>query len=91
MGKGTLVIFLGAWVALQPFLGLPLAWDNSILALLGISLVGLGVILRRDSMARRARRQAGTEAYMENAPREAEVIEIPTSKQDEVADDSVIG
>jgi hypothetical protein len=74
MGKETLVIFLGIWVALQSFLGFPLQWDLVILAILGVAILGLGILLRRDALLRNAPRTHHTETFAENVPSEDSVI-----------------
>jgi hypothetical protein len=68
MGKETLIMFLGAWVAVQSFLGFPLLWDRIILAILGIGIVGLGILLRREGVARRGGRVRRSETFVENTP-----------------------
>ena len=77
MGKETLIIFLGAWVAVQSFLGFPLQWDEVALAILGVAILGLGVLLRRDAIARRAPRARRTETFVENVPVQEEVTTLP--------------
>lgn len=52
MGKQTLIMILGVWVAIQSFLGLPLAFDRVVFALLGIAILGLGILLRHDALTR---------------------------------------
>jgi hypothetical protein len=91
MGKETLIIFLGAWVALQSFLGFPLQWDMIMLAILGIAILGLGVLLRRDAIARRTHHTPHAETFIENTPEDPEVIEIITPEQQDVIDDDVRG
>ena len=56
MGKETLIMFFGLWVAVESYLGLPLSWDEIILAILGIAIVVLGILLARDARARHAER-----------------------------------
>lgn len=70
MGKETLIIFLGAWVAVQSFLGFPLQWDIIILAVLGVAILGLGILLRRDALARRGPRALHIETFVENVPQD---------------------
>lgn len=68
MGKDILVIIFGAWVAIQSFLGLPLFWDTIVYVILGLCIVGLGVLLRRDSLHRRENETRQSETFAENAP-----------------------
>lgn len=56
MGKETLVIVLGAWTVLLPFLGFPTRWDMYLFAVTGALLVGLGISLQRSALRRQRRR-----------------------------------
>jgi len=49
-------MFLGVWVAVQSFLGFPIAWDMVILAVLGTALLCLGIILRHEALVRLRKR-----------------------------------
>jgi hypothetical protein len=49
-------MLLGVLVALVPFLGFPNSWDRVIFLVLGGLVVGLGIVLRRNAVARRARK-----------------------------------
>ena len=91
MGKETLIIFLGAWVAVQSFLGFPLGWDMVIYAILGIIIVGLGVMMQRELVMRRGSRARHTEAFVENAPQMDSVSEVVASTHEEEMDDMVRG
>ncbi len=87
MGKETLIIFLGAWVAVESFLGFPLQWDVIILAILGVAIVGLGILLRRDAIARRSLRARRSETFVENVPQEETITTIvaePTPTEPEI-------
>jgi uncharacterized membrane protein YuzA (DUF378 family) len=48
MTKDLIIVLLGVWVALEAFLGIPAKWDTIIYAVLGISIVILMLLLRRD-------------------------------------------
>lgn len=71
MGKQTLVMFFGVWVAVQSFLGLPLAWDRVIFALLGVAILGLGILLRYDAMMH-LRSGKHAETFVENEPEKSQ-------------------
>ena len=74
MGKETLIMFFGAWVAVESFLGFPLLWDEVIYGILGVCIVLLGILLRRDALRRRARHAQRAETFAENAPEVEEEI-----------------
>ena len=47
MKLDTLIMFVGAVVALLPFLGFPVSWDHALFFFLGLCVVALGVAVRR--------------------------------------------
>ena len=47
MTLDALIIIAGVLVAMLPFLGFPIQWDNMILVALGVGVITLGIILRR--------------------------------------------
>ncbi len=47
MTLDALIMLLGTFVALLPFLGFPNSWDTAILLIVGIIIVGLGIAVRR--------------------------------------------
>ena len=51
MTTDTLIILAGTFVAALPFLGFPARFDTILLLLVGILIIGLGVTLRRRSVA----------------------------------------
>ena len=64
MTTDALIMLAGGLVALMPFLGFPVSWDNVIFFLLGIFVVGLGIAVRR----RFSRPGKKPELYAENSP-----------------------
>jgi len=48
MTKDLVIIILGVWVALVPFLGFPNQWDTIIFMLSGFAIVVFMSLLRRD-------------------------------------------
>lgn len=48
MSKNSLILFFGGLVIIVPFLGLPSAWKTIIFALLGVGIVIVTLMLRRD-------------------------------------------
>ncbi len=47
MTLDALIMLAGAFVAVLPFLGFPNSWDTVLFFLAGISVIALGIILRR--------------------------------------------
>lgn len=68
MGKEVLVMVFGVWVALQSFLGLPRIWDEVIFVILGLSILGLGVLLRRGRMLHNSSDINQSKTFVENTP-----------------------
>lgn len=65
----SLIMFAGALVAVLPFLGFPVSWDNVILLVLGVFVVILGVVVRRRGLVRMTRPQQRPSAYVDSTPR----------------------
>ena len=68
MTLDILIMFSGALVALIPFLGFPLKWDNIILVILGVVIVMFGIMVRRRGLNRRSAIKKG-EVFVESVPR----------------------
>lgn len=62
----ALIMLMGAFIATLPFLGFPIRIDNIILVVAGVIVISLGIIIRRRSVAARAKRLS---SYVESAPR----------------------
>ena len=48
MRKVRIILFLGAWVALLPYLGFPFFWKNILLSLSGLGLIYLSFLWYRE-------------------------------------------
>ena len=48
MTTDTLIMFAGAAVALLPYLGFPNSWDSVFFLILGIFVIALGIVVRRN-------------------------------------------
>jgi hypothetical protein len=67
MTLDTLIMLLGTFVAILPFLGFPNSWDNVLLLGAGIIIVLLGMVVRfRNSRRLGENGRSGT--YVENFP-----------------------
>ena len=67
MTLDILIMFSGAFVALIPFLGFPLKWDNIILVILGVVIIIFGIIVRRRGLNRRSAVKKA-ESFVESIP-----------------------
>jgi hypothetical protein len=65
MSKEMTVIALGVLVVITPYLGVPGAWKTVIFVLAGLSLAGVGFLLRGEALARSAGH--GHDHFVENA------------------------
>ena len=68
MTLDTLIILAGALVAVLPFLGFPNSWDTVLLFLLGISIVGLGLMVRRR-IGNASEPRGSADTFVESSPR----------------------
>ncbi len=67
MTLDALIMLAGTLVALLPFLGFPLKWDNVILVILGVFIIALGIIVRRRGFMPRAPQKSPTTSFVENS------------------------
>ena len=51
MTLDTLIMFVGAFVATLPFLGLPNSWDSALFFVAGVFVIALGIVVRRRGPA----------------------------------------
>lgn len=63
-----MVIVLGLWITIVPYLGVPSSWRTALLVLTGIVVVVVGFLLRVDSLSRGSRR-AEHRPFVESMPR----------------------
>ena len=52
MSKETVVIALGIWIIIVPYLGVPSSWKSILLVLSGLVVVSLGFFLRTEALSR---------------------------------------
>lgn len=64
----ALIMFIGAFVAVLPFLGFPVSWDSVFLVISGVMMVFLGVIVRRRGLVRRIRSPRKSPVFVESTP-----------------------
>lgn len=69
----ALIMFVGAFVAVLPFLGFPIKWDSVLMVVAGIVIITLGIILRRRGTMRAAARRA--HSFVESSPTPTNVHE----------------
>ena len=67
MTLDALIMLAGTLVALLPFLGFPLRWDNVILVILGVFTIALGIIVRRRGFMPRAPQKPPSTSFVENS------------------------
>ncbi|MEN9560973.1 MAG: hypothetical protein RIQ56_246 [Candidatus Parcubacteria bacterium] len=49
MTVDALILLSGTFVALLPFLGFPSTWDTVLLVIVGLLIISLGIVVRRNS------------------------------------------
>ncbi len=52
MSKEMMVIALGIWIVVVPYLGVPGAWRTTILIISGVTVALLGFLLRGEAISR---------------------------------------
>jgi len=58
MTKDTLLMLIGAFIALLPFLGFPNSWDTVLLVISGACVIALGIAVRRGERPARVSKPA---------------------------------
>ena len=67
MSKETTVIVLGLWVVILPYLGIPGGWRTTLIIVSGIALMGLGFLLRGETLSRGSHKEhRGRNSFVEN-------------------------
>ena len=68
MSKYTIIITLGIWIIILPFLGFPGFWRTLLLVLSGFGVVILTLLIRSESSSRDTFRFGGNgaDAYVDN-------------------------
>lgn len=61
----ALIMLAGGFVAVLPFLGFPNSWDAVFLFVVGLSTVGLGIVVRRKIGTPS---RSGADTFVENLP-----------------------
>lgn len=71
MTLDALIMLSGFFVAVLPFLGFPIQWDNIILVVLGVFVIALGIFVRRRSSSV----PKAKKSFVESAPHYDEGVE----------------
>lgn len=66
MSKEMVVIAVGIWILIIPYLGVPGGWRTALLLITGIGLIVLGFFLRAEALSREGRR--GYSSFVEHVP-----------------------
>ena len=59
----ALIMLAGAFVAALPFSGLPHSWQTALFFIAGITVIGLGIVVRRRMGRRESRSSFGFEEH----------------------------
>jgi len=60
----AVIMLLGTFVALLPFLGFPVRWDSVLLVVIGVFVIMAGIVVRRRSTSENSAKHA----FVESAP-----------------------
>jgi len=67
MRKARILLILGTWVAILPFLGFPYSWKDTLYFLTGIVLICFSYILYKDSKSKENKEKT-FDNFKENIP-----------------------
>lgn len=76
MSLDAVIMLCGALVAILPFLGFPIAWDDVFYVILGVIVLLLGIAVRRNvhktqaELKRERQRHTPPTTFTESSPRE---------------------
>jgi hypothetical protein len=68
MSKARILLFLGTWVAVLPFLGFPYAWEDTLFFFTGLVLILLSYLLYKDIKAKEIMKEKTFDNFKENTP-----------------------
>ncbi len=71
MSKEVSVLTLGALIAFLPFLGLPGSWRTIVMIVAGLIVAVIGIMLRREALARGSGGSRGTSFFVDNRSSES--------------------
>ncbi|MDR3519937.1 MAG: hypothetical protein P4L63_03590 [Candidatus Pacebacteria bacterium] len=67
MRKARIVLILGTWVAILPYLGFPYSWKDTLSFFTGIALIGFSYILHKDAK-NKEHKEKTFDNFKENIP-----------------------
>ena len=68
MTLDTMIMLAGSFVALLPFLGFPNSWDSVLLLIIGVLIVILGILVRREQNSESNSYVRNSDAFVESRP-----------------------
>jgi hypothetical protein len=68
MPKARILLFLGTWVAVLPFLGFPYAWEDTLFFFTGLVLVLLSYLLYKDAKVKEITKEKIFDNFKESTP-----------------------
>ena len=66
MSKARIILILGVWVAVLPYLGFPYSWKNVLFILSGLGLIYVGFILYKESESKEVKEEKTFDNFSEN-------------------------
>lgn len=66
MRNAYIILLLGIWVAILPYLGFPYSWKNTLETLSGLGLMYVGYVLFKESRAKEIKEEKTFDNFSEN-------------------------
>ncbi len=66
MQKARILLFLGIWIVVLPYLGFPHSWKDVLTAVSGVGLILLSYLLYRESKMKEGREVKSFDNFSEN-------------------------
>ena len=85
MRKARILLFLGTWIAVLPYLGFPYSWKDTLSFLTGLVIICFSYVLYKDSKKKEVKEKT-FDNFKENIPE----IKIDEVKSDSQKDENVL-
>lgn len=72
MRKARILLVLGIWIMILPYLGFPYSWKNILTTLSGLGLIYVSFILYKESKTREVKKEKTFDNFSENKFNEEE-------------------
>lgn len=84
MRKARILLFLGIWVTILPYLGFPYSWKETLFTLSGLGLIYVSYLLYNDYKIKENSKKKVFDNFVENGNFEESKIEVTVEEPDQI-------